>query len=94
MFTFIFCFAAFIVCFIILASLLHLSNTVLVGILTIFYKDDAKSIANAIAIALAWSLGICTILFTIWLLNSLFGAIATAIILLIVFVVWFFFASF
>ena len=79
---------------VIAASLLHLAKCILVGILTIFYKDEAPSIADALVAVLLWVLGICGASLLIWGLFSLFGATGTAIILIIVFAVLKFLSSF
>lgn len=87
-------FIIFIISFIILASLLYLANTVFVGVLTIFYGNEAQKIANKITSTLSWILGIGIALFIIWNLFALFGPLTAFIMLIVAFAVWLFVKSF
>jgi len=88
-------FIIFILSFIVLASLICLANTILVGILTHFYgEQDAIKIATAIGVALRLTLSICTATFVVWAFFSLFGPVLASIMLVVAFAVFVFFKSF
>jgi len=87
-------FIIFFMIFIIVASLFYLANTILIGILTIFYGDKAEGIAHVIVSIMLWVFGICVGIFAIFASFTLFGPIMASILLVVAFAIWLFIKSF